>query len=149
MKVILTQDVKGRGKKGDMVEVAEGYGRNYLLPRKLAIEATKDNLNTMKLQEKAKAAKAAAEKALAEEHAKQLESVVVKIPARAGAGGKLFGSITSKEISEALREQHGIDIDSKKIMQTEPIKSFGNYDLKCRFGYEVSGTVHVLVTEAK
>ena len=116
MKVIFTADVRGQGKKGEMKEVSDGYGRNYLLPRKLAVEATADNLNTMKQQEKANAARMAAEKAKAEESAKQLESAVVKIAAKAGAGGKLFGAVTSKEISEALKAQHGIEVDSKKIV---------------------------------
>ena len=149
MKVILLTDVKGQGKKGELKEVSDGYGRNYLLPRKLAAEATADNLNALKLKEKANAARIAAEKAKAEENAKQLESVVVKISARAGAGGKLFGAVTSKEISDALLSQHGIEVDSKKIVQAEPIKGYGSFDVKCRFGYEVSGTIHVLVVEEK
>ena len=149
MKVIFTADVRGQGKKGEMKEVSDGYGRNYLLPRKLAVEATADNLNTMKQQEKANAARMAAEKAKAEESAKQLESAVVKIAAKAGAGGKLFGAVTSKEISEALKAQHGIEVDSKKIVQAEPIKGYGSFEVKCRFGYEVTGTIHVLVVEEK
>lgn len=149
MKVILLQDVKGQGKKGEMKEVSDGYGRNYLLPRKLAVEATADNMNTYKLQEKARAAALAAEKAKAEENAKQLESIVVKISARAGAEGKLFGAVTSKEISDALARQHGIEIDSKKIVQAEPIKGYGSFEVKCKFGYEISGVIHVLVVEEK
>ena len=149
MKVILLQDVKGQGKKGEMKEVSDGYGRNYLLPRKLAVEATADNLNAYKLKEKARAAALAAEKAKAEENAKLLESVVVKISARAGAGGKLFGAVTSKEISDALLAQHGIEIDSKKIVQAEPIKGYGSFEVKCKFGYEISGVIHVLVVEEK
>ena len=149
MKVIFTADVRGQGKKGEMKEVSDGYGRNYLLPRKLAVEATADNVNTMKQKEKARAAQMAAEKAKAEENAKQLESVVVKIAAKAGAGGKLFGAVTSKEISEALKAQHGIEGDSKKIVQAEPIKGYGSFEVKCRFGYEVSGTIHLLVVEDK
>ena len=132
-----------------MKEVSDGYGRNYLLPRKLAVEATADNLNTMKQQEKANAARMAAEKAKAEESAKQLESAVVKIAAKAGAGGKLFGAVTSKEIGEALKAQHGIEVDSKKIVQAEPIKGYGSFEVKCKFGYEVTGTIHVLVVEEK
>ncbi len=149
MKVIFTVDVKGQGKKGELKEVSEGYGRNYLLPRKLAIEATADNMNTLRLKEKAKAAAIAAEKAKATENAKALESLVVKIPAKAGSAGKLFGSITSKEISENLLKQFGIEIDSKKIVQAEPIKTFGSFEVKCKFGHEISGTIHVLVVEAK
>ena len=149
MKVIFTVDVKGQGKKGEMKEVSEGYGRNYLLPRKLAVEATTDNLNTLRLKEKAKAAAIAAEKAKALENSKQLESVVVKIAARAGSGGKLFGAVTNQEISDALREQYGIEIEKQKIVQTEPIKSYGSYEVKCKFGYEISGTIHLMVVEQK
>ena len=149
MKVIFTTDVKGQGKKGEMKEVSEGYGRNYLLPRKLAVEATTDNLNALRLKEKAKAAAIAAEKAKALENSKQLESVVVKIAAKAGSAGKLFGAVTSQEISDALREQYGIEIDKQKIVQTEPIKSYGSYEVKCKFGYEINGVIHVLVVEEK
>ena len=147
MKVIFVVDVKGQGKKGEMKEVSDGYARNYLLPRKLAVEATADSLNALKLKEKAKAAQLAAEKEKAEKAAAELEHIVVKIAARAGAGGKLFGAITSKEISDSLRTQYGIDIDSKKIVQSDPIKSFGSYEVKCKFGYEISGTIHLLVVE--
>ena len=149
MKVILTADVKGQGKKGELKEVSEGYGRNYLLPRKLAVEATTDNMNTLRLKEKAKAAAIAAEKAKAMENAKQLESVVVKIAAKAGSAGKLFGSVTSQEISDALKAQFGIEIEKQKIVQSEPIKTFGSYDIKCKFGYEINGVIHVLVVEEK
>ena len=149
MKVIFNVDVKGQGKKGEMKEVSEGYGRNYLLPRKLAVEATADNLNAMRMKEKAKAAAIAAEKAKATENAKALESIIVKIPAKAGSGGKLFGSITSKEISDNLMKQHGIEIDSKKIVQSDPIKTFGSFDVKCKFGHEINGVIHVLVVEVK
>lgn len=149
MKVILTADVKGQGKKGELKEVSDGYARNYLLPRKLAVEANADNMNALRLKEKAKAAQIAAEKAKALENAKQLESVVVKISAKAGSNGKLFGSITSKEISEALASQHGIEIEKQKIVQAEPIKNFGSFEVKCKFGYEINGTVHVMVTEEK
>ena len=149
MKVIFNVDVKGQGKKGEMKEVSEGYGRNFLLPRKLAVEATPDNLNAYKLKEKAKAAQIAAEKAAALENAKALESIVVKIPARAGAAGKLFGAVTSQEISDALKAQCGIEIEKQKIVQTEPIKTYGSFDVKCKFGYEITGTIHVLVVEDK
>ena len=149
MKVIFLTDVKGQGKKGEMKEVSEGYGRNYLLPRKLAVEATKDNLNTLRIKEKAKQAAIAAEKAKAIENAKQLESVVVKVAARAGAAGKLFGAVTSQEISDALKEQFGIEIEKQKIIQGDPIKSYGSYEVKCKFGYEINGVIHVLVVEEK
>ena len=149
MKVILQQDVKGQGKKGQMVEVSDGYGRNYLLPRKLAVEATAENVNTMKMQDKAKAARLAEEKAQALAAAEQLKGVQVKIKARAGQGGKLFGSITSKEISEELKKQFDMDVSKSKIVLSEPIKSFGAFSVKCRLGSEVSGVINVLVIEEK
>lgn len=149
MKVILQQDVKGQGKKGQMVEVSDGYGRNFLLPRKLAVEATAENVNTMKMQDKAKAARLAEEKAAAQALAERLEGVQVKIKARAGQGGKLFGSITSKEISEELKAQFGLDVGKSKIVLSDPIKSFGAFDVKCKLGSEVSGVINVLVIEDK
>ena len=149
MKVILQQDVKGQGKKGQMVEVSDGYGRNFLLPRKLAVEATAENVNTMKMQDKAKAARLAEEKAAAQALAERLEGVQVKIRARAGQGGKLFGSITSKEISEELKAQFGLDVGKSKIVLSDPIKSFGAFDVKCKLGSEVSGVIHVLAIEDK
>ena len=149
MKVILQQDVKGQGKKGQMVEVSDGYGRNFLLPRKLAVEATAENINTMKMQDKAKAARLAEEKAAAQALAERLEGVQVKIKARAGQGGKLFGSITSKEISEELKAQFGLDVGKSKIVLSDPIKSFGAFDVKCKLGSEVSGVIHVLAIEDK
>ena len=149
MKVIFNVDVKGQGKKGEMKEVSEGYGRNYLLPRKLAVEATTDNMNALRLKEKARQAAIAAEKAKALENAKQLESIVVKVPARAGSTGKLFGAVTSQEISDALKAQYGIEIEKQKIIQSEPIKSYGSYEVKCKFGYEINGVIHVLVVEEK
>ena len=149
MKVIFLQDVRGQGKKGELKEVSEGYARNYLLPRKLASEATADNMNALRLKEKAKAAAIAAEKAKAMENAKQLENIIVKLPAKAGSAGKLFGAVTSQEISDALKEQYGIEIEKQKIVQAEPIKSFGSYEVKCRFGYEINGVIHLLVVEDK
>jgi large subunit ribosomal protein L9 len=148
MKVILLQDVKGQGKKGEMKEVSDGYARNYLLPRNLATQATADNLNALKIKEKAAAAKAAKEKALAEENAKKLEEVQVIIRARSGGSGKLFGAVTSAEISSALKEQYGIDIEKNKIVQAEPIKTYGSYTVKAKLGYEVSGNINLLVVEA-
>ena len=147
MKVIFNVDVRGQAKKGELKEVSDGYARNYLLPRKLATEATADNINALKLKEKAKAAQIAREKAAALEAAEKLSAVQVKVTGKAGSTGKLFGAITSKEISDALKEQFDIDIDSKKIVQSEPIKSFGAFDVKARLGYEISGTIHVLVVE--
>ena len=147
MKVILQQDVKGQGKKGQMVEVAEGYARNFLLPKKLAVIATADAMNTMKLQEKAKKAEEARLKAGAQEIAEKLKTVQVKITARAGANGKLFGAVTSKEVSDALKAQHGIELAKQKIVLDEPIKSYGGFQLKAKLGHEISGTISVLVVE--
>ena len=149
MKVILNVDVKGQGKKGELKEVSDGYARNYLLPRKLATEATADNLNAFRLKEKAKAVQIAREKAEAEENAKKLGAIQVKIAAKAGSNGKLFGSVTSKEISDALAEQFEIAIEKKDIVQSDPIKNFGSYAVKCRLGFEVTGTINVMVTEQK
>ena len=149
MKVILQQDVKGQGKKGQMVEVSDGYGRNFLLPRKLAVEATAENINTMKMQDKAKQARAAEEKAAAQAAAERLKNCQVKVPARAGQGGKLFGAVTGKEISDALKAQYGLEISKSQLVLAAPIKAFGSYEVKCKLGSEVSGTVYVLVTEAK
>lgn len=149
MKVILQQDVKGQGKKGQMIEVSEGYARNFLIPRKLAVLATADAMNTMMLQEKAKKAEEARQKAEAEAIAEKLKSAQVKVSARAGANGKLFGAVTSKEVSDALMAQHSIELAKQKIVLDEPIKSFGTYQLKAKLGHEVTGTIHVIVVEAK
>lgn len=149
MKVIFNVDVKGQAKKGELKEVSDGYARNYLLPRKLASEATADNINALKLKEKAKAAQIAREKAEAEENAKKLQGITVNVRAKAGNGGKLFGAVTSQEISDALSQQHGINIEKNKIVQSEPIKTFGAYEVKAKLGYEVSGIIHVLVIEDK
>ena len=148
MKVIFNVDVKGKAKKGELKEVSDGYARNYLLPRKLASEATADNINALKLKEKAKAAQMAREKAEAEANATKLNEITVTIRAKAGGAGKLFGAVTSQEISAALKEQHGIEIEKNKIVQAEPIKTFGAYQIKAKLGYEVSGTINVLVIEA-
>ena len=149
MKVIFNTDVRGQGKKGEMKEVSIGYARNYLIPRGLAAEATPDHINALKLKEKAKAAQAAKEKAQAEENAKKLGEVQVVVRAKAGSAGKLFGAVTSDAISKALKEQFDIDIEKNKIVQAEPIKTFGSYTVKAKLGYEVSGNINVLVVEEK
>lgn len=148
MKVILKVDVKGKGKKGQMIEVAEGYARNFLLPRGQAVLATADAVNTMRLQEKAKAKADAEAKAAAQELAEKLKNAQVKIATRGGEGGKLFGAVTGREIASALKEQYGLDVDSKKLVLEEPIKSFGSYQIKAKLGFEISGTVYVLVVES-
>ena len=149
MKIILKQDIRGKGKKGQMIEAAEGYARNYLIPRGLAVEATADAVNTMNLQAKAKAKADAEAKAEALAIAEKLKSCQVKIAAKGGEGGKLFGAITGKEIAAALAEQFSLTIDGKKLVLEQPIKSFGSYEVKAKLAYEVSGTVYVLVIEEK
>ena len=149
MKVILQQDVKGQGKKGQLVDVSDGYARNFLLPKKLAVIATAENLNTMKQQEKARKAQQAAEKAEAEALSKKLESLTVKVAAKAGEGGRLFGAVTAKEISECLAQQHGLNIAKTKLVLDEPIKACGGYKIKAKLGYEIVGTVNVMVVEEK
>ena len=149
MKVILTQDVRGKGKKGQMIEAAEGYARNFLLPKGMAVLATADAVNTMNLQAKAKAKADAEAKAAALEIAEKLKSCLVKIAAKGGEGGKLFGAVTGKEIAAALKEQYGMDVDSKKLVLDQPIKTFGSFEVKAKLGFEISGTVYVLVTEEK
>ena len=149
MKVILTQDVRGKGKKGQMIEAAEGYARNFLLPKGMAVLATADAVNTMNLQAKAKAKADAEATAAALEIAEKLKSCQVKIAAKGGEGGKLFGAVTGKEIAAALKEQYGMDVDSKKLVLDQPIKTFGSFEVKAKLGFEISGTVYVLVTEEK
>ena len=149
MKVILQQDVKGQGKKGQMIEVAEGYARNFLLPRKLAVPATADAMNTMRLQEKARKAEEARQRAEAEATAEKLKGAVVKLTAKAGANGKLFGAVTAKEIAEGLLNQHSIELNKQKIVLDEPIKSYGSYELKVKLGFEITGTIYVVVSEEK
>lgn len=149
MKVILQQDVKGQGKKGQMIDAAEGYARNFLLPRKLAIPATADAVNTMNLKEKARKAEEARLKAEAEATAEKLKECQVKLTAKGGNGGRLFGAVTTKEISEGLAAQCGVEIPKQKLVLEEPIKSFGTYEIKAKLGFEVTGTVYVSVYEQK
>jgi len=130
-----------------MKEVSDGYARNYLIPRGIVTEATADNINTMKLQEKAKKAQMEREKAQAREIASKLSSVQVTIRAKSGGSGKLFGAVTSQEISDALKAQHAIEIDKNKIVQADPIKSYGTFTVKAKLGYEITGDISVLVVE--
>jgi len=147
MKIILLQDVKGQGKKDEIVNVSDGYARNYLFPRKLAREATADALNAAVLKEKAKKEAAERERLQMVELAKQLEAMVVRIKAKAGAGGKLFGSVTSKEISEALAEQFKVDIDKRKIALDDPIKQYGMAQVSAKLGHGVDAIIMVQVME--
>ena len=149
MKVILQQDVKGKGKKGQLVEVSEGYGRNYLLPRGLAVAATADNMNQMKQAEEARAHREAAERAEAEENAKKFDSIIVHMTAKGGTSGRIFGSVTSKEIAAQLKKEHGIEINKQKIVLDEAIKTFGTFELKVKLYPEVVGKLKVQVTEAE
>jgi len=146
MKVVLLQDVKSLGKKGDVVEVSEGYGRNFLVGKKMAVEATAANLNTLKLQ-KANADKIAAEQlAQAQDLAKKIGDTTITLKIKAGENGKTFGSVTSKEIGQALSEK-GIEVDKKKIVLADPIKEFGSYDVKVKLHKDVQGNVRVTVVE--
>ena len=145
MKVILLQDVAGQGKKGALVDVSDGYARNYLFPRKLAQSATTDALNVYRQQEKNKTEKTERERAFAKGLSSTLSSVTVTLSARAGTGGRLFGSITSKEIADALQQQAKIEIDKHKIVLDEPIRQCGKYPVKVKLGHEQSGIITVVV----
>lgn len=146
MKVILQQDVRGQGKKGELIDAAEGYARNYLLPRKLAVPATPDAINTMKLKDAARRKEEAANRAAAVAAADKLRGKTVKIAAKGGAGGKLFGAVTGKEISEALSAQLGVEV-AKQQLVLDPIKTFGVHEIKAKLGYEVSAPFSVEVVE--
>ena len=146
MKVILQQDVRGQGKKGEMIDVAEGYARNFLLPRKMAIPATADAINTMNIKEAARRKEEAANRAAAVERAEKLRGKTVQIFAKGGAGGKLFGAVTGKEVSEALRSQLGVEVAKQQLM-LEPIKTFGTHTVRAKLGYEVSAGFSVEVSE--
>ena len=148
MKVILLQDVKGKGKKGQMLEISDGYARNYLLPRKLAVEATADAVNTKKMNDKAAAEKAAKERAEALETAKQLREMTLVVTAKGGGAGRLFGSVTNQEIADALKAKSGITMDKRKIVISDPIKNVGTYTVQCKLGYEISAPLTVKIEEA-
>ena len=147
MKVVFLQDVKGQGKKGEAGDVSDGYARNYLIPRKLAVAATKENLDELKQRERSKEAQSLKERENAFETSKRLETISVRVVARAGDSGRLFGSVTSQEIVDALKEQHGIVVEKNRIVQAEPIKAFGSYEVKVKLGYEISGIINLIVTE--
>ena len=148
MKVILLQDVKGKGKKGQMLEISDGYARNFLLPKKLAIEATPDAINTMRMNDKAAAEKAAKERAEAVEISRQLREMTVVVTAKGGGAGKLFGSVTAQEIADALKAKSGIAIDKRKIVLSDPIKNVGTYTVQCKLGYEITAPLTVKIEEA-
>ena len=148
MKVIFLQDVKGKGKKGQMAEISDGYARNYLLPKKLAMEATADAINTMRMNDKAAAEKAAKERAEAVEISKKLREMTVVVTAKGGGAGKLFGSVTSQEIADALKAKSGIVIDKRKIVLSDTIKTVGTYTVQCKLGYEIVAPLSVKIEEA-
>ena len=148
MKVILLQDVKGQGKKGQLIEVSDGYGRNFLLPRKLAQEATADNINTMKMNDKAAQEKRQKEREAALALSKVLKDMTLVVTAKGGGAGRLFGSVTNAEISDALAKQHKIDLDKRKIVLKDPIKNVGTYTVTCKLGYEISAPLSVKIEEA-
>ena len=147
MKVILLQDVKGKGKKGQMIEVSDGYARNYMLPRKIAVEATPDAVNTMRMNDKATQERIAREKAEAMEISRKLREMTVTVTAKGGGAGRLFGYVTNQEIADALAKT-GIQLDKRKITIAEPIKNVGTYTVTCKLGYEISAPLTVKIEEA-
>ncbi len=146
MKVILLQDVKGKGKKGQMLEVSDGYARNFMLPKKLAIEATPDAINTMRMNDKATQERIAREKAEALATSKKLRELTVVVKAKGGGAGRLFGSVTNAEIADALAKQ-GVKLDKRKIVLNETIKSIGTYTATCKLGYEITAPLTVKIEE--
>ena len=148
MKVILLQDVKGKGKKGQMIEVSDGYARNFMLPRKLAIEATADAINTMRMNDKATQERIAKEKAEALALSKQLREMTLVVTAKGGGAGRLFGSVTNQEIADALEKKSGIKLDKRKIVISDPIKAVGTYTVNCKLGYEITAPLTVKIEEA-
>ena len=148
MKIILLQDEKKLGKKGDIIEASEGYARNYILPKKIGVEATPKNMNDLKLK-KANDEKVAREQLeAAQAMAADLENRQVLVKIKAGEGGKAFGSVSSKEIAAAYKEQHGLDIDKKKIVLPESLKNFRTYEVPVKLHPQVTGKLTVKVTEA-
>ena len=148
MKVILLQDVKGKGKKGQMIEVSDGYARNFMLPKKLAIEATADAINTMRMNDKATQERIAREKAEALALSKQLREMTLTVTCKGGGNGRLFGSVTNQEIADALAKNSGIKLDKRKIVMGETIKNVGTYTVTCKLGYEITAPLTVKIVEA-
>ena len=148
MKVILLQDVKGKGKKGQLIEASDGYARNFLRPKKLAIEATADAINTKKTNDKATAERIAKEKAEALALSNKLREMTVVVTAKGGGNGKLFGSVTNQEIADALKAKAGVTMDKRKIVISDPIKNVGTYTVTCKLGYEITAPLTVKIEEA-
>ena len=147
MKVILLADVKGQGKKNDVIEVSDGYGKNFLIPRKLAKAADAQSLNDIKVKEEARLHRIKVEKEEAQALAERLKGILVKIHASHGADGRLYGSVTAKDVSERLQADHGIAIDKRKINVSDPIKAYGKYELEVKLYTEVTGKINLLVCE--
>ena len=147
MKVILLQDVKGKGKKGQLLDVSDGYARNFMLPKKMAIEATPDAINTMRMNDKATQERIAREKAEALATANKLRGMTVIVKAKGGGNGRLFGSVTNAEVADALAKQ-GIKLDKRKIVIADAIKNVGTYTVTCKLGYEISAPLTVKIEEA-
>ena len=147
MKVILLADVKGQGKKNDVIEVSDGYGKNFLIPRKLAKVADAQSLNDVKVKEAARVYRIETEKKEAQALAERLKGLIVKIPASCGADGRLYGSVTSKDITEHLQADHGIAIDKRKLVLNDPLKAYGKYEVEVKLYTEVTGKINVLVCE--
>ncbi len=148
MKVVLLEDVKGQGKKGTVVNVADGYARNFLFPKNLAALADAKVMNELKGKEEARLHKIEVEKQTAKETAEKLLAVTVKVTATAGADGRLYGSVTAKDIAEALAKQHGIEIDKRKLQMGDGIKTFGTHVIDVKLYPEITGKVNVVVAEA-
>ena len=149
MKVILLQDVRGQGKKGEMINVSDGYARNFLFPRKLAQEATADNVNTMRMNDKAKREKEQRAREEAAALSAKLREMTLSVYAKGGGAGRLFGSVTSQEISDALKEQEGVELDKRKIVIDEAIKTVGLYTVKVKLGFGIDAVLKVDVKERK
>ena len=145
MKVVLLADVKGQGKKDEIINVSDGYARNFLFPRKLAVEADAKVLNEIKGREESLKHKIEVETAEAKALAAKLDSTLLKITASSGADGRLYGSITAKDIADALTKNHGITVDKRKIQLSEAIRAYGKYDLDVKLYTDVVGKLHVLV----
>lgn len=147
MKVLLLQDVKGQGKKGEIVNVSDGYARNFLLPKKQAVVADNAVMNELRTKEEAKKHREAEERKAAQENAKKLEGIVVKLYATAGADGKFFGAVSAKEVADELAKQAGIEVDKRKIDLKDSIKAFGTYALDVKLYADVTGKINIVVAK--
>src|SRR5665648_150638 len=145
MKVVLQADVKGSGKKGQVLEVADGYARNFLFPKKLAIKATTGNIQDITHKKALEDRRKEKEKEVAVELAAKLNALLIEVKTKTGEGGRLFGSVTSKEIADALRKQHGVEVDKRKLELKEPIKALGNYEVHVKIYHDVIAILKVHV----